>query len=253
MEKELWGLSLSITLISCLLATEIASAVPNILYESVPATVQDIDAGGSNTFNAQTFTPSVSHTVSIISLKLYYVNAQTSGPINVEIVGTDVDGKPLYPNPPQVYASGVLDSSILTASHMWYNITMNRVITVNSGTTYAIVLIFDIAAGQAGVAFDGFLSKNPLNKTQSFLQGQTIGDATIWYFPSNPTTVDYAFKVWGPGAAPATNTGGITSAFEEFLPIVGVCLAFFFVAYFLRVVLRKRRFKREQGLQSLLL
>ena len=80
LRKEVGGFILSTFLVSCLLSTEIAYAVPDVLYESVPATVQDIDAGGPNTFNAQTFTPSASHTVSIISLDDTTINAQTSEP-----------------------------------------------------------------------------------------------------------------------------------------------------------------------------
>ena len=186
------------------------SPIPSTqLYEYTTVNNTGLDAAGSGAPDvvAQTFTPSVTHTITNLAFSLYNVSGygNLAGTLDVQVIGTDGSGVPLYPDPPHIYGEGSMDCSQIN-NHQFYTMTMTTPATVLAGTTYALLMNFTLSSGSVG--FDGYTSSNPLNISQSFLQyGGT------WYFPSNPPIVDFGFQIWGnipalPSPSPSHGAGG---------------------------------------------
>lgn len=86
-------------------------------------------------WKAQTFTPSISHKVLKLRLKLYRVG--NPGTLIISIRATDVEGKPTGPD----LASGTIDGNTFTTDPegAWYDIYLGEGTILYSGVKYAIV------------------------------------------------------------------------------------------------------------------
>jgi hypothetical protein len=91
---------------------------------------------GIAVWGAQTFTPSVAHTITSVKLKLYRYGSETPGIITVSIKAVDANGRPTGPD----LCSGTMDGVVLNGTPTWYEITLGAGYGLSAGTKYAIVV-----------------------------------------------------------------------------------------------------------------
>jgi len=90
----------------------------------------------SDSLEGQTFTPSTSHVITSVRLKLYRIG--TVGTLTVEITNVDTNHHPTG----SALCSGTIDASTFTTdtTGMWYEVTLGSGTLLSSSTEYAIVL-----------------------------------------------------------------------------------------------------------------
>lgn len=101
-------------------------------------------ADAANDWYAQTFTPTRTHSISGVWLKVSYSTSAPSADITVAIYATS-GSKPTG----SALASGVIDNADLTTTATWWRAKMTTYYEVTAGTQYAIVMHCSGASGGA--------------------------------------------------------------------------------------------------------
>jgi hypothetical protein len=180
------------------------------------------DDGGSEVadadWRAQTFTPSASHTITSVKLKLG--KKGSPGTLTVGIRETDVDGKPTGDD----LCSGTIDGDTLIEypSYDWYEITLGDGYNLNTSTKYAIVIrATDGTPGFHTVSIKGDVS-SPTYSGGTWVESSNSGsDWTI------QAAYDFLFEEWGDGFPSQVVGGGsiaisgATNTIASYLRAVG--------------------------------
>ena len=137
-------------------------------------------------YGAQTFTPSVSHT--ILSVKLLLAapvnNAYTT---TVNIYATDANGKPTGSS----LASGTLASSTISPL-AWYEVSLGAGAALTSGVKYAIVVRISTSNNYLNWRVDH------IGATYAGGRFWMSGDSgATWIGLNDPEDVDAMFEDWG--------------------------------------------------------
>lgn len=92
----------------------------------------------ADTWIAQTFTPSIAHTITSVKLLLFRGVGATPGTLTVHIKATDVSGHPTGDD----LCSGTTDGDTLTTNSAgeWREITLGAGALLGADTKYAIIL-----------------------------------------------------------------------------------------------------------------
>jgi hypothetical protein len=106
------------------------------LYENYITGDDDYLGMGIAIWGAQTFTPSVAHTITSVKLKLYKYGTETVGTITVGIRAVDANGRPTGND----LCSGTMDGGVLTNTATWYEITLGAGYNLSASIKYAIVV-----------------------------------------------------------------------------------------------------------------
>lgn len=153
------------------------------LYESYNTGDDDVVALSGNNLRGQTFTPSTSHTIKSVKLKLYQIG--TPGTLTVRIESTS-GGLPTD----TVLVSNTLDGTTLTTDTggAFAEITLGAGYALSSGVTYAIVCSCDGADSSNCIRwrFDG--------SSPSYTGGSYVLKSGTW---SADTGRDVMFEDWG--------------------------------------------------------
>ena len=132
---------------------------------------------------AQTFTPSNTHTFDSVKLKLYRVG--TPGTCYVNIKAVDGSGHPYG----SALASGTFDGDVLTVDPLgaWYEVTLTPIAAGKSGTQYAIV-VWSTNTGLRWLCDTTSPTYSGGRREYSTDSGAT------W---NSDSTVDFMFEEWG--------------------------------------------------------
>lgn len=155
------------------------------------ATLYEYHNTGENTaswlygdvWHGQSFTPSITHTITSVKLKLYKVDSP--GTVTVSIRAADVDGLPIGDD----LCSGSIDgNTLLTAPGEWREIMLGTGCILDANTKYAIVLR---AISQTLAWW--------LDESNSYAGGRGCDseDAGISWDPESYLTFDFMFEEWG--------------------------------------------------------
>lgn len=140
----------------------------------------------TTTYTAQTFTPTVSHTITSVKLLLYKLN--TPGLVYASIRATDVNGHPTGAD----LCAGTSDASTLPdgSPYEWREITLGAGYKLTAGVKYAIV-----------VHADAFSSDRVYWRLDATDPGYTSGNyetsadsGVTW---AGNTNIDFMFSEWG--------------------------------------------------------
>jgi hypothetical protein len=144
----------------------------------------------ANYWWAQTFTPSVAHTVTSVRLMLGRGAAASPGTVTVGIRNVDGSGLPTGSD----LCSGTIDGNTLATAwpYAWYDIALGGGYGLSAGTTYAMVV----------------RAPSAVNSTHQLLWGWTTADVyaggwgvrstnggTSWILPG--IVADMQFEEWG--------------------------------------------------------
>jgi len=107
-----------------------------LLFEHYNTGDNDVNSVFDPKWEAQTFTPQISHIIKKVKVKIYRLNFP--GIVTVGIRATDAEGKPIGAD----LVSGTIDGNTFTtdSSGAWYDIDFGSETTLSSGVKYAIVL-----------------------------------------------------------------------------------------------------------------
>lgn len=97
----------------------------------------NIDCYGANSIIMQSFTPSLAHTITKVSLYLQRVEG-SNGDVVVSIKATDVDGKPTG----SVLCSKALDAINIGTSYAWIDFIFSSPADLAANTKYAILITY---------------------------------------------------------------------------------------------------------------
>lgn len=111
------------------------------VYESNTSS-NNYDNFGGDTLKAQSFIPSVNHTVTNIQLMLEKQGAPT-GNVTVTIRNTDANGLPIG----SPLATGQIPCDNITLTPAWYQFDLGAGVALNTGTRYAICMQASSAVG----------------------------------------------------------------------------------------------------------
>jgi len=158
------------------------------VYES-NTTANDIDNIGNSLLKAQSFTPTVSHAITRISLELMKMGSP-SGNVVVHLRNTDSNGLPTGAD----LATGQIPCSAVTSgSANWYDFDLGISVTLNAGTRYAICMEASGSDRGSNGIWCYISTNNPYSSgwiTESYDTGTNWKDVVS-------RTFDAAFKEWG--------------------------------------------------------
>lgn len=191
------------------------SEVNGILYVSLGTANRDtyyttgMDSGaatyGSTFWNAQTFTPTTSHTV--VHLRVPLCTLGTPPATYMFAIRATTDGKPSGSN----LCSGTLTSSTVTTAHpsyTWVEISLGAGTALTASTVYAIVMYTASGDSNNNLVW-GYDQTTPLYTGGSRVYSENAGvDWTI------DTARDFGFEEWGSGAAKYYYTSDGTNYFQ---------------------------------------
>ena len=141
----------------------------------------------------QTFTPSVSFTITYI--KAYLQKVATGGVVTASIHATDGAGKPTV----AVLCSGTYDASGITGTE-WVTITFGSSYVLNAGTKYALVL-----------SSDGWGFNWRYSTVAGYANGSRVYSTDNGSSWTVDTTDDFMFETWGdPAFSPPSSGPDIT-------------------------------------------
>ena len=153
----------------------------------------------SDDYKAQTFTPSATHVLECVGLKLSRIGTGANV-LTVEITAT-TGGDPSG----AVLASGSIDTSIITGTPAWYSISMGATEYLNTGTKYAIVV------SQNGAVADTIYWR--YNNSDATYTGGTFvasDDAgTTWV---QDTDADFMFEEYGTASSSSSSSSFSSSS-----------------------------------------
>ena len=182
----LFGLALVLSL-SLVTATQTTMPVMAAsMYEHYNTGDDWHSAIGGSTWRAQTFTPSVAHTITSVKLMLY--RSGSPGTVTVSIRATS-GGLPTGSD----LCSGTTNGDTLTtlASGEWREITLGSGYSLSAGTQYAIVV-------RAPAATAGNLLFWRLDRTSpGYTGGESTGSSDSGSSWSPISIADYMFEEWG--------------------------------------------------------
>jgi len=151
---------------------------------------------------AQTFTPSISHTVTQVRLKLYRIS--TPGTLNINIYSVDGSHFPTGGS----LASGTINGDIITTNidGEYRNVTLGTTVLLTAGTEYALVL-----TAPNGTPWNVEIVWKMDLVDASYARGWairyigTFGDPTPqnWQIFSAGSASDFVFQEWGEAATPS--------------------------------------------------
>jgi hypothetical protein len=121
------------------------------LYENNASTLNGIWDFSGAVWRGQTFTPSVSHTITKIDIPLLK-RGTASGNVIVSVKATDTNGYPVGSD----LATGELATSAITSAWtpaVWYSFNLGAGCAVEAGKTYAIVLRAPSAVSETGLYY----------------------------------------------------------------------------------------------------
>jgi hypothetical protein len=159
-------------------------------YESnESANSQDVFYGSS--WKAQTFTPQVTHTVTLIKLPLLRVGTPP-GNVVVSIRNVDASG---YPTGADLASGSITCSSVITnwSPMTWYDVSLGNGCLLQAGKTYAIIFR----------APDAISTNRPfywINDAGTYGRGRCLfswNSGSTWLDVASPNTWDVAFQEWG--------------------------------------------------------
>ena len=160
------------------------------LFEYYNAGDNDVNSVVDPKWQAQTFTPQITHTITKVRVKIYRLGLP--GTVSVGIRATDVEGKPSGID----LVSGTIDGDTFTedSAGAWYDIGLGDGTTLSSGVKYAIVL-GNSASGWARWMVD----------TNSNYEGGTsltsLDSGNTWVFCDGGSGIggnyDTLFEEWG--------------------------------------------------------
>lgn len=134
--RSFWSKVLPAFLVACLIFVSLPCSVfASVRYEYNTATVDDEGSVYADVWNMQTFTPSVTHEINSVKLKLYRIG--NPGTFTVSLRATSV-GNPTGAD--LVYCDYAGNSLSTNTSGVDTLIEFNEGLTVNATTRYAIVL-----------------------------------------------------------------------------------------------------------------
>ena len=175
------------------------------LYESYTAD-SIADVLYSIHWKAQTFTPSITHTITTVNLKLSKVG-NPSGDVIVSIRATDTNGLPTGDD----LATGILScTSIQENQYAWYEFKLGAGCTLMSGTKYAIIMRVTNSDEYNKIYFR-------INTSGAYPNGWLVGSnnsGTSWGDMANKTW-DAVFEEWGTGETPTDITIFVTPAITD--------------------------------------
>jgi len=134
---------------------------------------------------AQTFTPSTSHTITSVKLKLAKSGSPT-GNLTVAIRATDDDGKPTGDN----LCSGAKDATELTTTPTWYEITLGSGTPLLTSIKYAIVV-------SCPTATDGNMPLWRDKSTGGYAGGSMANSSDSGSSWATSPDIDFMFEEWG--------------------------------------------------------
>jgi hypothetical protein len=183
-----FALALALSLGLVIAAQTPVPALAASIYESYNAGDDGDSSIYGSTWRAQTFTPSVAHTITSVKLMLWRTGSGP-GTITVGIRATDGSGLPTGSD----LCSGTIDGNTLTISSAgaWYEITFASGYDLSAGTQYAIVA--RAPGGDAGNR--GYWRRDASSATYSggnLLQSANSG--STW---TPLADRDFMFEEWG--------------------------------------------------------
>ena len=136
-------------------------------------------------WKAQTFTPATAHTIKMVNLLLFKIGLPFSL-LFISIRNTDILGLPILPD----LCLGILDTSTLTTSRTWREITLGDGANLLAGTKYAIVAR---CPGASDPDAPGWWDAPPGGYPQGVIcSSENSGDTWIEFAPN-----DFLFEEWG--------------------------------------------------------
>ena len=145
----------------------------------------DIDNLVGATWKAYTFTPTVSHSATKISLELERAGT-AAGNVVVSIRATDASGNPTGPD----LASASVPCSSIATSFAWYDFALSTAVQLAAGVKYAIVMRAPSMTGSNYIWY-------AMDRAGSYSGGsgfQSSNSGSSW---SALATFDCVFEVWG--------------------------------------------------------
>ncbi len=206
MKRRIFGILCLLVLLVIAAQTAIpVLAAPPHMYENYNVN----DDSSNNVYGvnwyAQTFTPSVAHTITSVKLKLYRVGT-TPGNVTVSIRATS-GGHPILPD----LCSGTINGNSLTTntSGNWYEITFTSGYNLSASTMYAIVVR---ATGGTFSNYIGWRRSTSAGYAGGCREDSgTSGADGTW---TSHTTRDMMFEEWG-DRAPVLSAIGNKSVNES--------------------------------------
>jgi hypothetical protein len=222
--KLLPGLLITMVLVFTLIATIAIPASAATLYERYNSG-DDVPTAAiyGSILNAQTFTPTITHTITSVKLKL--VKAGSPGTVTVSIKATNTSGQPTGSD----LCSGTFDGNSITqaiyTSGGWYEITLGSGCSLSAGTQYAIVV--QAASGTASKYICWRYDLTNAYAAGNMLVGYVTGGTSYW---TSTLSGDGMFEEYGyiPQAAtpltvsPASGNYGGTANLSATLTSGGV-------------------------------
>lgn len=158
-------------------------------YENYTAGTDSPDTVWGTIADAQTFTPSVAHTIT--SVKLHMYREGSPGTMTVSIRATDGSGHPTGAD----LCSGTINANDFTTNTdgEWYEITLGAGYALAAGTKYAIVWRCPSGSANNWVTSKGVL-------TDQYAGGNVERTTDITASPPTWTaysTYDFNFEEWG--------------------------------------------------------
>lgn len=155
-------------------------------FESFTPTTDDFWQSYGTRFQFQTFTPSSSHNITSVKLKLHRIGSPT-GNFIVEIYATS-GGNPTG----SALANGTKDSSTISTSATVYEITLGAGYNLSASTQYAIVTSQAGASGSDSIGWEDASSGGYTGG----LAGETLDGGSSWS-THNSGNADFYFEEWG--------------------------------------------------------
>jgi hypothetical protein len=151
---------------------------------------------GIAVWGAQTFTPSVAHTITSVKLLLYKYGAETIGNYSVDIKAVDANGHPTG----TWLCTKTMDGSVITNTPTWYEITFSTGYNLSANTKYAICLSAPNASG-------AYLFWRADWSSATYAGGcleYSTNNGVNW---TSYTTQDLLFEEWGTALAAGRSFG----------------------------------------------
>jgi hypothetical protein len=164
-------------------------------------------------WEAQTFTPSTTHTITSVKLRLYRVGSP--GTITVGIRATDGDGHPTGED----LCSGTTDGDTLTTDSggEWREITLGSGYELSASTKYAIV-------GRTSRGYSDRVNWLKDASSPLYAGGQRERSDDAGSFWTGYSNNDYMFEDWG-GSSATEKTSSDAGSGAEGTPLPGASLA----------------------------
>ena len=217
MKRTLLHIALTLVMLTLLVASGLTIPAPvaaDTLYENY-TTGANAAADVSHYWYAQTFTPSIAHTIIKVGLKLY--REGLPGTLTVNIRATDASG---HPTGPDLCSGSLYVDTIPTsfATADWFDIYLVGSACLSAGTKYAIVA----KAPDMGTPIVRWCDDN--SGSASYIRGNgEYGGPTGTSWQTG--TFDMMFKEWGPDdSSIPTLKAEITLPLDGTIMYVGQCV-----------------------------